>query len=185
MYSFFSMDMEELEDQLCELQNDMEAKFDALKELMISELGDERRRRIELERRLDTLEKKVEKLNVKDIEGLDESFQSLKDEMSGWSMKKAAEADLVETPGKSDDEKMETVNRKRVCVDEEEEAIPFSIEDVESKDVREKIRSYYVARSFSGEKLSPAQLAFVYYWLIDVRGGSVSGKTFAFIVAFV
>lgn len=44
--------MEAVEDQLYEIQNNLEAKFEALKEITIGELGEERTKRLDFEQRL-------------------------------------------------------------------------------------------------------------------------------------
>lgn len=63
----------------------------------------------------------MNELSVSDIVGLDESFQSLKGELSGMNVKNSVESDLTETPGKREDEKAKTVNRKRASVDDVED----------------------------------------------------------------
>ena len=153
--------MDSFEDQLLQIEDDFEAKFSALKSFTLSTLGEERKRNVDFERRLTALEVKMEDISMTDFGKFDESFSTIREEIQELRDSRVEAAQEVNEPP------LKKANRAST-------SIPVNLHDIGNEELKSEMANFYVEKPSPVEKLSPAQLAFVFFWL-HKKGGS-SGK---------
>ena len=167
-----------------DFQDTMEAKFDGLRMFTLQTLAEDGKKLKALDQRVSDIEEKVSRIDISDVEGLDESLQSMREEVEGIKRKRPE--------CNSDDEHVSVVGTSQLCKKGGRQSlstyqcpIPTTLDDIQNAEVRRLLSKYYVEKTKTPEKLTPVQLAFVYYYLFDKRAGQTPGKSaFIFIILY-
>ena len=149
--------MEEVEsdEDMEEKLDRVEAKFDALKGVVLQTVAGQEKRLREVERKVEQLE--AEMTDLKGSENsLNESLSSLREEV-----------DLLKVDGMSE----ESPAKRR-----KDERCPESLDEMQDDQLRAELRPHYLEDVPQSEKLNAVQLAFLHYFFGTKERGQYSGR---------
>ncbi|KAL4216265.1 hypothetical protein ACF0H5_023991 [Mactra antiquata] len=164
-------------DALAEFSDSIEAKYEGLRMFTLKTLASERKKTAEIDKRLSAVEQKLSCISMCDVQGLNESIDSMKEDVDDIKRKRtlnSPEYDNVTSP--------EPVPQKRAgCsgIVPDRPCIPTTLNDIADPNLRTCLGKYYTESLASPEKLTPVQLAFVQYFLFEKNSGKGSGEMYS------
>ncbi|KAL4239181.1 hypothetical protein ACF0H5_003883 [Mactra antiquata] len=161
------------EDTFAELQDSIEAKFEGLKLFTLNTLASERKKTTDLDERLSVVEQKLLSISISDVAGLNENMEAMREDVDDMKRKRTSHSpdhDRLTSP--------EPVKQKRTGLSailvEDGPSIPTTLNHITNPDLRTHLEKYYIEKLPSPEKLTPAQLAFVHYYIFEKNSGKGS-----------
>lgn len=157
---------------LLDFQEEIEGKYDGLRMFTLETLASEAKKTAQLDKRLTEVEKKLPSMDMSDIVGLDVSINSMREEIEQMK-RSSANQDVEDEAHESEPQKKK---RASVLVVEDGPSIPRALDHIKDPKLRISCQKYYCEKTASSERLTPAQVAFVHYYLFQKKSGKASGK---------